>query len=276
MSEEQIAQQLGMTEEQVAAAQTDDGQEVGNQQNEVELSPIEQEAFDQGWRPQGEFQGPDEKWKTAKEYVNDGKWLAKLRESNQRVDNLERDFNERLENANKLNEARRKSEIESLKKKQRTAVDNADTDAYDEAQQQIDNLDAQQDPAPAQSAAVDPSLEAWNAKNEWIMDPANEKTPVAHGVFNNYMAQHPNAAVTTALAHVDKQLNKLFPADNTNPRRSQPNTNESGGKSPRRSNKALTMNDLSSAERAEWSQYGKMMYKTEEAFLKAVADLRKA
>ena len=56
-------------------------------EEESKLSETEQKAFDQGWRPQADFEGPEDNWKTAKEYVRDGEFLATIRELNQKVDN---------------------------------------------------------------------------------------------------------------------------------------------------------------------------------------------
>ena len=61
--------------DQLGGEQIDDNQE---QINEIELTPLEQKAHDQGWRPEEDFKGDAGSWKTAKEYVKDGEWLAKI------------------------------------------------------------------------------------------------------------------------------------------------------------------------------------------------------
>ena len=93
----------------------------GGEPEPLQLNDVEQKAYDQGWRPQEDFDGPEDNWKTAKEYVKDGEWLGKIRDLNQKIDNQQKDFDSRLENTNKLNEARRQSEISDLKSKQREA-----------------------------------------------------------------------------------------------------------------------------------------------------------
>jgi hypothetical protein len=238
-----------------------------------QLSATEQKAFDQGWRPEEEFDGPTENWKTAKEYVKDGEWISKVNELNRKFDSQKAEFDERLENTNKLNEARRQQEINDLKQEQRAAVDSADTEAFDSAQKKIENLESQPE-KPAAKPAQDPSIASWEEKNPWINEIGNEKAAIAQSVWQNYQTQNPTATVSQALAHVDERIGKLFPSAE-NPRRQQPDTNETPARRSKGKGKGLSMGDLTQAEQSEWAMFGKTMFKTEDKFLKAVADARK-
>lgn len=246
----------------------------GAHDDDLKLTDLEQKAYDKGWRPKEQFDGPEDKFKTAKEYIRDGEWLQKLKESSQRVERLEREFNERLENTNKLHEARRIAEIAALKKKQREAVDVADSDAYDETQRQIDELESQKLPAPAsqQNSNIDPLITDWISKNPWINDKDDDRTVVAMGALQVFQSANPNATIQQAIDHVESRVNKLFRPQN--PRRDQPNMTEHGRRPSQRQGKGLTMSDLTNDERREWDMFGKSMFKTEEAFLKAVKDSR--
>lgn len=253
-----------------------DDQQEERQQEAAELSATEQKAFDQGWRPEDDFEGEKDNWKTAKEYIKDGEWIGKINDINSKMDDQQRQFDERLSNANKLNDARRKSEVESLRKEQKTAVSKADEDAYDAAQVKIDAIDqqAQDETATTQQPNVDPVIAAWEVKNPWINDAASTKAAVAQGIWNSYLNLNKSATSIQALAHVDAEINKLYPSTNGNPRRDQPNVTENQQRKPRRTNKDLTMSDLTSDEQQQWNQFGKTIFKTETAFLKAVKDTR--
>lgn len=255
--------------------QTDGNQDLGGDEPEVvQLSEMEQKAYDQGWRPEEDFAGKGD-WKTAKEFVKDGEWLGKIKELNQRFDSQQKDFNERLENTNKLNEVRRESEIKELRMQQRNAVDMGDTDSYDDSQRKIDDLEKQVvEPATA-APEKDPAITAWEAENPWINEHGNEKAGVAQGIWTSFANQNPAATTQQALAHVTERISHLYPSNLGNPRRAAPNTTENTGKKPQRKNKDLSMGDLTPSEQGEWNQYGKMMFKTEKAFLKAVSDSRK-
>jgi hypothetical protein len=249
-------------------------EEVQQEQDEVKLSDFEQKQYDEGWRPLEEFSGPEENWKTAKEFARDGEWIQKINSLKHEMDNQKQEFNSRLENTNKLHEARRQAEIKQLKEQQRAAVDMSDTDAFDNAQKQIDELEKQ--PVTSEQEGQpqkDPAIVAWEAKNPWIMDANDERSSVAMGVWNTYLNQNQNATISQALAHVDERMNSLYPANNSNPRRQQPNSVENTQRKPGRQSKNLTMNDLTPEERQEWNLFGSTMF-TEEQFLKTVADTR--
>jgi len=255
-----------------------DNQLEEQQEEAVELTAIEQKAFDQGWRPEDDFEGDKDNWKTAKEYVKDGEWIGKINDLNRKFDDQQRQFDERLSNANKLSDARRKSEIDALRKEQKTAVSMADEDAYDAAQSKIDVIEQQtQDEATSATPQQnkDPVIAAWEAKNPWINDISNVKTAVTQGIWNSFIQQNPAATNQQALAHVDTELNKLYPTEyNSNPRRNQPNSTENNQRKAKRTNKDLTMSDLTNDEMQEWNKFGKQIFKTEKAFLKTVKDTR--
>ena len=240
---------------------------------ESNLSETEQKAFDQGWRPKEEFEGNEDNWKTAKEYIKDGEFISKIAELNRRMDSQKAEFDERLDNTNKLNEARRTAEIEDLKAKQREAVNMADEDAYDHAQKKIDQLEESKVDVSNQPQGKDPAISEWEAKNEWINDPGDEKTSIAQGLFNNYLIKNKGHTAKQALEHVDSRLANLYPV--SNPRRDQPDATETGTKRPKQKNRDLSMDDLTQDEKQEWNKYGQLMFKDQKSFLKAVADTRK-
>jgi len=242
-------------------------------EEELQLNGTEQKAYDQGWRPKDDFEGPEDNWKSAKEYVRDGEFLATIKELHQKVDSQKVDFDQRLENSNKLHEARKAREISDLKTQQRDAVRTSDTELYDDAQKQIEKLEE----APVEvkrSQTVDPVISEWESKNAWINDSTDERTPVAQGIWNQYIAKNPTASNAQAIDHVDSRMNALYPTNNSNPRRNQQNTNETPAKRGKKASKTLTMGDLTQDEKSEWAMFGQTMFKDESAFLSAVKDAR--
>lgn len=270
MDNENIEQEIDLQ----ALANQEQEAEVEQEEEVQQMSELEQKAFDQGWRPQEEFKGPEDNWKTAKEYVRDGEWIEKLNELKGDISKQQRDFDQRLENTNKLNEARRQAKIKKLKSEQRDAVDMSDTDAYDKAQAGIEELEKGivETTAPQQQGK-DPVITEWETKNPWINEQGNDKSVYAVGVWNNYVQANPSATTQQALAHVDSKIAALFPATNSNPRRQQPNTTENTSRRPSSKNKSLSMSDLTASERQDYDMFGSDMF-TEAEFLKTVADTR--
>ncbi len=269
MSEQELEQEIDLQ----ALANQEQEAEVEQEEEAPQLSEVEQKAFDQGWRPQEDFKGPEDNWKTAKEYVRDGEWIEKLNELKGDISKQQREFDQRLENTNKLNEARRQAEIKKLKADQRNAVDMSDTEAYDQAQSSIEQLENEGVEAPAQQQGKDPVIAEWEAKNPWINEAGNDKSIYAQGVWNNYVQANPNATNQQALAHVDSKIETLFPAQKGNPRRQQPNTTENNNRRPSNKSKTLSMSDLTASERQDYDLFGSTMF-TEAEFLKTVADTR--
>ena len=257
-----------------ALANADNQEEQQEEQQEtLNLSEIEQEAYDQGWRPKEEFEGHN--WKTPLDYIVDGKYIDRIKSTNQKIDNMQADFDKRIDNSNKMHEARRLSEIKKLKTQQREAVDTQDTESFDSAQTQIDDLEKQEVKTTTTPAVPneDPTITAWKAKNTWFEDLNDERGGVAVSIWNSFLQTNPTASNEQALKHVDTRIARLYPTSNENPRRNQPNSTENNTRRSSKQSKGLSMSDLTADEKNEWNQFGSMMF-TEAEFLKTVADTR--
>ena len=257
--EQEVDQEIDLQE--LAAQEQDDDIE---QEEAPQMSAVEQKAYDQGWRPEDDFKGPSENWKTPREYIQAGEHM-------QQINALKSEFNERIENVNRYNAAQTEAKIKELKLQQRVTIEEADTEAYDQKQVEIDALHEQQTTT---QAGDPPEIAAWKAKNTWFEDQTDERGGVAVSVWNNYLQKNPNATNEQALAHVDSRIQSIYPTNNENPRRDQPNVTENNSRRPSRKGRSLSMADLTSEEKGEWNQFGSMMF-TEAEFLKAASDKRK-
>ena len=273
MSEEELSAELGLVDNQEVE------QEEAKQDDVVELSAEEQRAWDQGWRPEAEFDGDASRWKTAREYNMYGEHQQELRSLKEDQRRKNQDFDERLVSVNKFHKAQMDSKIKDLQSQQRNAVESADTEEFDRIQTKIDDVKSQDAPvAPAapEASVQDASIADWESKNSWIND-GGQKANDAKAMWNSFSQSNPSGTIDQALAYVDAQINRLYPTEQpTNPRRSQPSMNERPSQqAPRRNNRELSMNDLTNDERQGWSSFGQLMYKNEKDFLKAVSDARK-
>jgi len=269
MSEEQIKEALEQEELPNEHEQEEEEEQL------PELDPIEQKAWDQGWRPQDEFEGNPDNWKTAGEYNLYGEMQEHVREAKAETRRKEAEFDTRIQNLNKLHEAQKTAAISDLKIQQRQAVEEADTAEFDRLQGQIDEHQ-KVETIPDVEPAKDPVIQAWEDKNPWINNPDDEKAQQAQALWS-VAAAKPGATAQSALDYVDINLAKLYPSETpTNPRREMPTmTEQSARPSGRRRSKELTMDDLTASERNEWQQFGSIMFTSEKDYLKAVADARK-
>ena len=97
-----------------------------------------------GWRPKDEWEGPEGEWRSAEVFNERGVWIDKLKQNNKRIDELENNFEHRLENVNKLHTMQLESQKADLERQRKEAVESGDTDSFDNIQGQIDNLNTQQ------------------------------------------------------------------------------------------------------------------------------------
>ena len=266
-----------MSEELQAAVEEGETVDQQEQHEEVveqpELNPTEQKAWDQGWRPEEDFEGNPDNWKTAKEYNMYGEFQGQLRDEKNRQQRKEQEFEDSIANLNKLHDKRQEAAVSALKVQQRQAVDEADTERYDQLQTEIDGHEAVTETA---APAKDPVIKAWEKENPWINNVTDEKTLQAQAFFN-VAAGRSGATAQSSLDYVDEQIAKLYP-EQTNARRDMATQTEQPSKPAARATsrrtRDLTMNDLTRDEAEEHKQFGNM-FASDKDFLKAVQDARK-
>jgi hypothetical protein len=246
-----------------------------------EYSPLELEAREDGHTTKDEWTeaGKDpERWKSAHEYVEYGKIKSALDRSKADQDKIREDYDKRFENLNKLHKAETDSKIKALKAEQRKAVEEADTEAFDDAQGKIDDLkveEVEETPAPKGNAKP-AEITDWEARNTWINDPKDPKTQMTQGLYNGFMQANPNSSPKEVVDYIDAQLKGMGMVEaKTNPRRDAPSET---GRSPitPKSNGKLSMSGLSNDERDLWAKAGADLWGGDKkAFLQSVADSRR-
>lgn len=291
------------------ATPPDDDDEDGKQALSEEEKAWEVRARRMGWLPLSEWRGDPALHRSAREFVERG-------ENNQpilieRLHKLEARFDaqgKQLNDANaKLQEstevmkslyawAQRADEraydraVTELRAKQRIAVAEANTDAYDEAQTAIENLEAGRGnilpkeppaapaPEPTPPAAdaepeKDPTIEAWVIQNaSWWNDSDTEAKDTAIALYSTLTVSKPNWSTQQKLDDILKRIKKMYPERFSNPRRSQPApVNEPGGPGGdrRRRTKDFSYEDLPRAEQRECDRFVKSIPGfTKEAYVK--------
>lgn len=255
----------------------DDGDLIPEANEPEELSPLEQEAHDMGHTSKEEWteagKDPD-RWKSPHEYIEYGRLNNALSANKAAMDRMEENFDQRLTNLNKLHDQQIEDTKKGLRAEQRKAVDDADPEAYDAAQNKIEALEKVETAADPAMPQKDPAIIAWESNNAWSQNPDDPKLQAANGFFAAYLNKNPQATAQQALDYVDEQLKVLTP-DNSNRRRDNPSGHERSGGKRQRSGK-LSMSDLTQQERQDWQNMGFDLWGNDEkAFLQSVADSRK-
>ncbi len=248
----------------------------------TDLTAKEQIAYGQGWRPEGQFEGPEGNWKTAGEYIMYGENQQQIRELKAETRRQSADFDSRLAGLNKLHEAQTEAKINDLKKEQREAVENMDIEKFDKLESEINDQTAQQTKAatPATTDSRPQEIIDWEAKNPYINEAGTKKANDAQFYWQQAQADpNINTSYQSLFDYVDGKIAEAYPAATpTNPRREMPtNTEQSTRTTPRGSkSRAITMNDLTQDERTAWNQFSDAgLFSSEKEYLKAVTDARK-
>lgn len=261
------------------------------------LTETEKEAWKQGWRPKDQFEGDPESWVSAREFVRYGKLQNKFKELESKLEKKDVEFDNRFKRLNEYHKRTTEDKIKELRVQQRTAIEEADVDAYDHLQKKIDDIASESNDqpnaevntnAPVQNQTVSkpPILQEWEEKNKWINDPEDPRAIAAKAICDKYItANSTNGKVVTwdeALAHVDSKMSKFVSNQTSkkaapNPMRSTASVTEARhrGTPPTKGKRTLTMADLTPTERSEWNKYGSEFWNSQKEFLEDMAIARK-
>lgn len=244
-------------------------------------SDAEVKALNLGWKPRDEWEGDPDDWTSAKRFNQTRDIIDSNKSLRANQDRLEHNFNERLENTNKLNKQIMEAKVVELKSKRDSAAAEADMPTYNEANKQLEDLEAPEKPAAAPNnqanyakAVYDhPVTQQFITDNPWIKGDG-AKAVYGQKIFADYLANSPaNGTIEEGLQLVKTSVNREFPQKNAN-RESRKTLGERGrGPGKVASRNSLTMDDLTREEKNIYDEMGSQ-WKDQKEFLQAVADLR--
>ena len=263
-----------MSEEAAEDANINNENQDQHDDNQSAISAVEEKARASGWKPESEWEGDDnqkpEQFISAEMFNERGVWIERHKSQEKRINDMENQFNTRMDNANKLHKQQIEVQKADLIRKRDDAIDLADRDGANGYQEDIDKLNQQPtEAAPAPTNNEQAMLDEWNTNNAWILG-SDPKAAYAKQQFAAYQAQgmKANAAITS----MENDVKRAFPALN-NERDRQP-TPEGGSKpGNKRAGRKLSMADLSNDE----LKYYRAMpgaWESEAAYLQAVQDTR--
>ncbi len=144
---------------------------------EFDPTEIETLAMESGWSPKADWRGDGgEEWIDAPEFVRQGttrlkKTLAKQDKQLVGMKTLEDTLGEVKEHMIGVDKRAYDKAVKDLKVKQREAVEEGDTEKYDDVQSDIDDLDKEavssQTKANNNVPVRDPDFDAWIVDNKW-------------------------------------------------------------------------------------------------------------
>lgn len=238
---------------------------------------VEDRARLLGWVPLKEFRGDPARWTDAAAFVERGerelplsrenarRLDRELARSNKEVAALQSTMVEVLDYTRKAEArayAKAKADLES---KRATAVSQADTASFQEADRELAALEkdrpADRPAAAAQPAGqpvIDPYVQEWANANPWFRtDP--ELADAAQGIHVALQKNRPSMSLEENLTEVRKRVMSAFPEKFGNPRREAPAAVAGSTPQPRRARSEKTFENLPADAKAAYARFAKSM-----------------
>lgn len=252
-------------------------EELKQESQEVQLSPIEQRALDQGWRPKEEWSGEEEDFIDAKEFLRRGELFSKIDSQKRELNELKQAIKALQTHHEKVKETEYKRAIADLKAAKKDALELGDAAAVVQIDDQIDDLrEAQlkEEKQQVKAPATPPEFNEFKSRNKWY-DNDRDLTEYADFVGTRYAASNPGTPLEDVFKHVEDQVKRQFPEKFQNQNRQRPNPVEGSTQGAGRK-AGFTEADLTDDERTVMRTLVRGGHMTKEQYLKEVKAIREA
>lgn len=214
-----------MTEEKKEENQEVQVEEQKEQTKQPEFSDIyEQKALEMGWRPKEEWEGPEDEFIEAKEYVRRKPLFDKIEHQSKELKEIRKALRDLQSHHTKIAEVSYKKAFDDLKSEYKKALTDGDADKVTELTEQMTDMKAAEkvrQAAPPVQQAPHPEFIQWVEKNTWYAQDG-EMRFTADQLGIAYAQNHPDLAPNEVLKYVEQRIRKVYPDKFTNPNRAKP------------------------------------------------------
>ena len=271
-----------MSEEQVITPESLDGSATQEAQTEgTEVSTVPEvdeatlaEAKRQGWVPQDEYSGPEDKWVDADTFVKKGKEInALLRKDNDFLKREVAEMKSTMMEFKKFSADNEKRAYEramsELREQKKEAISTGDGEKVLQIDDAIDELKTsrQEEKVARPTNQPDATFIQWSEENKWYTTDAQLKSE-ADMIGEVIKRQNPLLIGTDFLEEVSKRVKKMYPEKFTNGNRARPSPVE-GTTAPKASVRAgKGFNDLPPEAKAACQKFEKSGLLSRDQYLK--------
>lgn len=255
-------------------------QEAQVETNEAPVVEIDEETLKeakrQGWVPQEEYTGPEDKWVDAETFVKKGKEInALLRKDNEFLKREVSEMKSTMMEFKKFHAETEKRAYEralaDLREQKKEAIAAGDGEKVLEVDDAIDELKEarQKEAAEAKrpSNQPDPVFTEWNEENRWF-GTDKELTDEANLIGEAIKKRQPHLVGSEFLDEVTKRVKKMYPEKFTNANRSRPSPVEANSPNKAAKSNGKSFNDLPAEAKAACQKFEKQGLVTREQYLK--------
>jgi hypothetical protein len=250
---------------------------------EKQLSPIEQKALEMGWRPKEEFDGDEENFIDAKEFVQRQPLFDKISSQSKELKGLKRALEDFKTHYTTVQESAYKKALNELKSEQKKAFAEGDADTFYALEQQREEIENEKEKFVQQQQTFDEpetprEFQAWVNRNPWYNVPHMQV--FADDVGSRFKGQVLSGAMTPAdvLKEVEKAVRAEFPNKFRNANKDKAPSVEGGSQSGSGKNSGGSY-ELTEQERKIMSTLTSMKDKDGKPLItkeQYIADLKKA
>lgn len=186
-----------------------------------ELSPIEQKAMSMGWRPKDQFEGDEEEFIDAKEFVRRQPLFDRIENQNKQLKNVTKALEALKVHYTRVEEAAVQKAINQLKAQRKSALADGDGDTFEliddeikKAETQLQQIEQVKNQPIVEETVVHPEWQAFQARNPWYSSTGYMRK-FADEIGAELAAK--GIAPTEVLKQVEQAVRKEFPNKFVNP-----------------------------------------------------------
>lgn len=214
---------------QVEEQAPETGAEETQQTTTPELSSVEQKALEMGWRPKSDFEGDEDDFIDATEFVGRKPLFEKIDHVGKELRETRKALKALQEHHTKVKEAEYQNALKQLRAEKKLALEEGDADRLIEIDEQMAEAKAADVAARTQiqqqAAQPHPNFVAWVGKNQWYQSDV-ELRSVADQIGTAYAAKNPETSPDDVLKYVEQRVRKLYPENFRNPNKERPSAVE--------------------------------------------------
>jgi hypothetical protein len=208
----------------------------------VDLSPIEERAHLEGWRPKEEWNGDPDEWKDAKTFMRDGELFKKIDEIKRENKTLKKTVTTLKGHYDKVAETEYARAVADLKTQKREALVAGDPDKVIEIDEKLAEARENKSRVVEQEVVAEPTQHPefvnWVAQNKWY-ESNSELRAFADTTGFAFTKSHPGVTPGEVFKYVSERVTKAYPELFRNLRKDAPNTVEGGG-APRKTSSKVS------------------------------------
>lgn len=199
------------------------------EQEASQLTEIEQRAIDMGWRPKEEFDGPEDDFIDAKEFVRRKPLFDKIEAQSKETKQLRKALDALTNHYNAREEAAIKNALSKLQAARKEAITNSDGEAFAAIDAEIKRVEKDAEKLKAVEAEVQPEIhpefQAFLNKNPWY-----SSTRSMQAWADDYGIELRKQGMTPSevLKRIEQEVKKEFPHKFKNPNKENAPSVESG------------------------------------------------